>query len=232
MSALTVFLIVFGMDSGLVVFEHPTMETCQAEFAMSDPKIFPRVDPSDLVGGGMKERFPSWKDDEEVVEATRSELKPEDAEFVAGHIEALHGSGAWKRAQDWKIQRCWYACGDHLAQWYSKDLNEIYSTAVPGRVIGGVATGSERERVLAEALRLVSTVREESHGEPRDQFGLTARLWTNYLVARHGEAVHVTASDVAIMMCLLKISRHTHGTINEDNYVDLAGYAALARELL
>ena len=65
---------------------------------MSDPKIFPRVDPSDLVGGGMKERFPSWKDDEEVVEATRSELKPEDAEFVAGHIEALHGSEAWKRA--------------------------------------------------------------------------------------------------------------------------------------
>ena len=58
MSALTVFLIVFGMDSGLVVFEHPTMESCQAEVERYSEglntkfHVFARcVEAGDFVGG-------------------------------------------------------------------------------------------------------------------------------------------------------------------------------------
>ena len=43
---------------------------------------------------------------------------------------------------------------------------------------------------------------------------------------------NITADDVAIMMILLKISRHTQGEkINIDNFVDMAGYAAIAGEI-
>ena len=40
------------------------------------------------------------------------------------------------------------------------------------------------------------------------------------------------AEDVALMMVLLKISRHTQGTKNNlDNFIDMCGYAAIAGEI-
>ena len=42
----------------------------------------------------------------------------------------------------------------------------------------------------------------------------------------------ITAEDVALMMVLLKISRHTQGTKNNlDNFIDMCGYAAIAGEI-
>ena len=43
---------------------------------------------------------------------------------------------------------------------------------------------------------------------------------------------NITAADVAIMMILLKISRTTQGEkFNLDNFVDMAGYSAIAGEI-
>ena len=44
---------------------------------------------------------------------------------------------------------------------------------------------------------------------------------------------NITAVDVALMMILLKISRNNQGRkINMDNFVDMAGYAAIAGEII
>ena len=42
----------------------------------------------------------------------------------------------------------------------------------------------------------------------------------------------ITAQDVAIMMILLKVSRSNQGKkFNLDNFVDMAGYSAIAGEI-
>ena len=42
----------------------------------------------------------------------------------------------------------------------------------------------------------------------------------------------ITAKDVAIMMILLKVSRSNQGKkFNLDNFVDMAGYSAIAGEI-
>lgn len=81
-----------------------------------------------------------------------------------------------------------------------------------------------REEVLAEAASIITGNREESYGKPEDSFSEIAQLWTWYV----GKPIY--PGDVAKMMILLKIVRSGH-TEKRDNYVDIAGYAAIACEL-
>ncbi len=53
-----------------------------------------------------------------------------------------------------------------------------------------------------------------------------ANLWGAY------KSVSFTATDVAMMMALLKIARIGTGTGTEDSFVDLAGYAACGGEII
>lgn len=82
------------------------------------------------------------------------------------------------------------------------------------------------KQLLLKAADLVSGERRASHGDAFSNFSHTARLWTAYLNGR-GE---ITAHDVPMMMVLLKVSRTQSGKFNEDDYVDAAGYSALAAE--
>ena len=54
-------------------------------------------------------------------------------------------------------------------------------------------------------------------------------MWNAYL----GKALNrkLTPSDIAAMMALLKLSRIASGKYSEDNWIDLAGYAACGGEL-
>ena len=56
-----------------------------------------------------------------------------------------------------------------------------------------------------------------------------AQLWTGYLWQKLGKN-RISASDAANMMELLKIARRKLGDLNEDDYTDGAGYAAVAYE--
>ena len=56
-----------------------------------------------------------------------------------------------------------------------------------------------------------------------------AQLWTGYLWQKLGQN-HITATDVANMMELLKIARRKLGDLNVDDYTDGAGNAAVAYE--
>lgn len=82
-----------------------------------------------------------------------------------------------------------------------------------------------REEVLDTAREYVTKDRAADHGELEDTFARISELWTVYL------GTNVTEVDVALMMALLKIARASGNPRHEDNYIDIAGYAACAGEL-
>lgn len=85
-----------------------------------------------------------------------------------------------------------------------------------------------RETILAAAASCVCGDREKDYGSPEKNFDVAAKLCSAYL------GVELTPDDVAIILALVKISRMQRGSgegIKNDNYIDLAGYAAIAGEL-
>lgn len=82
-----------------------------------------------------------------------------------------------------------------------------------------------RKQCLEEAIKCVCQDREDQYGDPENNFELIADFWTRYI------GWGITAEDVAMMMALLKIARIKTGKHKDDNYVDLAGYAACACDL-
>lgn len=83
----------------------------------------------------------------------------------------------------------------------------------------------KRDEILKAAEQIVCTDREKQYGSPENNFALIARLWsvtTGYTFDAH---------MVAVMMAQLKIARIISGQRKDDNYIDLAGYAACAAEL-
>lgn len=112
---------------------------------------------------------------------------------------------------------------------------ECKGTAYPGTVAyterldryepGGKPTPSKRAAILREAENCICGQREQDYGSPESNFGIIANLWSDYLDAE------VTALDVSMMMCLLKIARIKNGGGTGDSFVDLAGYAACGGEI-
>ena len=84
---------------------------------------------------------------------------------------------------------------------------------------------SKRAEILHEAERCICGQREQDYGSPESNFKIIANLWTDSLDAE------VSALDVAMMMCLLKIARIKNGGGTGDSFVDLAGYAACGGEI-
>lgn len=82
-----------------------------------------------------------------------------------------------------------------------------------------------RPEILEAARKCVCGDREQDYGSPENSFAKTAALWSAYC-----DAVF-TAKDVAVMLGLLKIARISGGHAKEDNWIDLAGYAACGGEI-
>lgn len=84
--------------------------------------------------------------------------------------------------------------------------------------------------IIDQAARLVSGDRNKQHGDLHRNFRDTAALWNAYL----GEQLNapITPEQVANLNSLQKMSRTKSGAKNEDNYVDLAGFAGIAGELM
>lgn len=83
----------------------------------------------------------------------------------------------------------------------------------------------DRRGVLDKAIQTVCDEHKDAYGNVEDNFSLIAMLWGDYM------QVAITDEDVAMMMCLLKIARTKTGDLKEDNYVDIAGYAACGAEV-
>ena len=89
-----------------------------------------------------------------------------------------------------------------------------------------------KEEILVKANRLISKTRNETHGDAFKNHAEIAEFWNIFLDNKLRPMSNITAADVAIMMILLKISRHTQGEkFNLDNFVDMAGYSAIAGEI-
>tara|TARA_R110000822_G_scaffold65505_2_gene160286 strand:- start:780 stop:1043 length:264 start_codon:yes stop_codon:yes gene_type:complete len=82
-----------------------------------------------------------------------------------------------------------------------------------------------REGILTAALNCVNGQRDETYGSPEDNFNTVAAMWEAYL------GMELRAKDVAAMMALVKIARISTGKSTDDNWVDLAGYAACGGEV-
>ena len=83
-----------------------------------------------------------------------------------------------------------------------------------------------RKECLNAAIDAVCKDRENTYGPPEDNFKLIADLWSTYT------GVKISPRDAAVMMILLKTARARTGTNHSDNFVDMAGYAACAAEIM
>ena len=81
-----------------------------------------------------------------------------------------------------------------------------------------------RAQFLDHVKELVCKDRNVTHGDAEDNFRVIADLWNVYIHNSKGEDLN--NKDVAIMMCLFKISRLMSNVDNLENWLDLAGYAA------
>ena len=89
-----------------------------------------------------------------------------------------------------------------------------------------------REETLRRAIECVTGQREQDYGSPEDNFTTIAKFWTIFLRPVLKPHESISPVQVALMMGLLKIGRLSSGTATEDSFIDLAGYAACAAELL
>lgn len=84
-----------------------------------------------------------------------------------------------------------------------------------------------REDILKEAATIVNGTRQQTYGEPEDNFGTIAQMWEAYL------GVPISAMDVSMMMVLLKVARVSGrpDLTTIDNFIDICGYAACGGEV-
>ena len=106
------------------------------------------------------------------------------------------------------------------------------------RAQGNVAPATTREQVLSAARACVCGDREQDYGSPENNFRTIASLWNSYLYGA-GLMENPTPQvwkglkpkDVAAMLALLKVARIAGNRPKQDNWIDLAGYAACGAEL-
>lgn len=103
---------------------------------------------------------------------------------------------------------------------------------------GCTTPATTREQVLSAARACVCGDREQDYGSPENNFRTIASLWNSYL---YGAGLMknpnpdvwkgLKPKDVAAMLALLKVARIAGNRPKQDNWIDLAGYAACGAEL-
>ena len=86
-----------------------------------------------------------------------------------------------------------------------------------------------RTEILQTANEYITKDRAATHGQAEDSFAQIAAAWTWWLNERL--SAPVTAYDVAMMMVLFKLARAKGNPQHIDNFVDGAGYLAIAGEI-
>lgn len=87
-----------------------------------------------------------------------------------------------------------------------------------------------KSEILKTAENIVNGDREKQYGKAENNFNTIANLWADYLSVKV-EPTDIEPKDVAAMLALLKIARIATGHAKEDNWVDIAGYAACGGEI-
>jgi hypothetical protein len=77
------------------------------------------------------------------------------------------------------------------------------------------------ESMVDEARRVVLGERNESYGDPRDDYLKTAKIWSGLLA--HKLKADISPEEAMLLMVGLKLSREVHRH-KRDNIVDAHGY--------
>ena len=88
-----------------------------------------------------------------------------------------------------------------------------------------------RKDILDAALKCVNGDRDRQYGSPENSFRCISELWNAYIRCRTGYDVKLEPKDSAAMLALLKLARIAGGQNKDDNWIDLAGYAACGGEV-
>ena len=80
------------------------------------------------------------------------------------------------------------------------------------------------EKLFDEVVSIIHA-RGENYGHPISQHKRIAELWSAYL------GYPIQPNEVAICMCLVKISRQVEDPGHADNYKDALGYIAIAKTI-
>ena len=86
--------------------------------------------------------------------------------------------------------------------------------------------GVSRADILDTAKKYVTKDRAADHGDMEDNFSTIGQYWSVHL------GVKVDATDVAVMMTLLKAARIKSNPKHPDNWVDACGYMACGGEIV
>ena len=86
-----------------------------------------------------------------------------------------------------------------------------------------------RTEVLTAAIEAVQQ-RNAKYGEPKDNFARIATLWNAWLCIRKEPAEPLAATDVAVMLGLVKKARLANDPTHIDSWIDGAGYDACGAE--
>lgn len=88
----------------------------------------------------------------------------------------------------------------------------------------------DKKTCLETAGAIITNDRQNDYGAPENNFAIIASYWTTYMRSKKYD-VEFHPYDVAIMMAQLKMARMASSPRKADNYVDGAGYLAIASEL-
>jgi hypothetical protein len=89
-----------------------------------------------------------------------------------------------------------------------------------------------KAEIARTAADLVGGARNATHGDAYENHAKIAEVWNGILAAAGARTARpLDAHDVANLMEGLKIARRYLGAFNLDDYVDGAGYAAVAGEI-
>lgn len=96
----------------------------------------------------------------------------------------------------------------------------------------------EKATQILESAAAAINERGSQHGDTHDSFQMIADLWTVFLRNKHLKTyriildLHLVPSDIAMLMTFVKQVRAVYGDpTNDDNFIDAAGYTAIARML-
>ena len=115
----------------------------------------------------------------------------------------------------------------HKADMAADELEQNFIVRQMAQIHAEVAKrkAMDRSAILDTAKGYVTKDRAATHGDAERNFGLIAAYWAAHL--DHP----VTASDVAVMMTLLKLARIKSNPANGDNWIDGCGYLACGGEI-
>ena len=87
-----------------------------------------------------------------------------------------------------------------------------------------------REQLLQDVSKIITGDRNREYGEPDQNIGRTYEMLRAYLGTRSG--LELEPEDVCAFAIILKLGRLSHDSSKRDTWMDIAGYAACAGDVL